>query len=46
LDALADIFDDVDVSQAIVHVGGINALDSVVYKLVSRGSEAADEFIR
>ena len=40
LDALADIFDDVDVAQAIVHVGGMNALDSVVYKLASRGLEA------
>lgn len=40
LDALADIFDDVEVSQAIVHVGGMNALDSVVYKLASRGLEA------
>ncbi|KAF9482448.1 hypothetical protein BDN70DRAFT_874996 [Pholiota conissans] len=37
LDALADIFDDVEVSQAIVHVGGMTALDSVVYKLASRG---------
>src|ERR1700722_8696485 len=40
LDALADLFDDVEVSQAIVHVGGMNALDSVVYKLASRGLEA------
>ncbi|KAF9247239.1 hypothetical protein BU15DRAFT_39349 [Melanogaster broomeanus] len=40
LDALADIFDDVEVGQAIVHVGGMNALDSVVYKLASRGLEA------
>lgn len=40
LDALADIFDDVEVNQAIVHVGGMNALDSVVYKLASRGLEA------
>ncbi|KAH7930112.1 P-loop containing nucleoside triphosphate hydrolase protein [Leucogyrophana mollusca] len=40
LDALADIFDDVEVSQAIVHVGGMTALDSVVYKLASRGLEA------
>ena len=40
LDALADIFDDVEVTQAIVHVGGMNALDSVVYKLASRGLEA------
>ncbi|KAJ7129751.1 hypothetical protein C8R44DRAFT_615258 [Mycena epipterygia] len=40
LDALADLFDDVDVSQAIVHVGGMTALDSVVYKLASRGLEA------
>ncbi|KAF9006441.1 P-loop containing nucleoside triphosphate hydrolase protein [Cyathus striatus] len=40
LDALADIFDDVDVQQTIVHVGGMTALDSVVYKLASRGFEA------
>ncbi|KAG9317532.1 hypothetical protein JVU11DRAFT_1738 [Chiua virens] len=40
LDALADIFDDVEVNQAIVHVGGMNALDSVVHKLASRGLEA------
>ncbi|KAF9055130.1 hypothetical protein BDZ89DRAFT_1055744 [Hymenopellis radicata] len=40
LDALADILDDVEVSQAIVHVGGVNALDAVVYKLASRGLEA------
>jgi translation initiation factor 4A len=40
LDALADIFEDVEVHQAIVHVGGITALESVVYKLASRGLEA------
>ncbi|KAJ7700024.1 P-loop containing nucleoside triphosphate hydrolase protein [Mycena rosella] len=40
LDALADLFDDVDVVQAVVHVGGMTALDSVVYKLASRGLEA------
>ncbi|KAF8974285.1 hypothetical protein BDZ97DRAFT_1751116 [Flammula alnicola] len=40
LDALADLFDDVEVNQAIVHVGGMTALDSVVYKLASRGFEA------
>lgn len=40
LDALADLFDDVEVVQAIVHVGGMTALDSVVYKLASRGLEA------
>ncbi|KAF7301319.1 Translation initiation factor [Mycena indigotica] len=40
LDALADLFDDVEVGQAIVHVGGMTALDSVVYKLASRGLEA------
>ncbi|KAJ3999547.1 hypothetical protein F5050DRAFT_1709689 [Lentinula boryana] len=40
LDALVDLFDDIDVSQAIVHVGGMTALDSVVYKLASRGLEA------
>ncbi|KAL0949765.1 hypothetical protein HGRIS_009804 [Hohenbuehelia grisea] len=40
LDALADLFEDVEVTQAIVHVGGMTALDSVVYKLASRGLEA------
>lgn len=40
LDALADIFDDVEVGQAIVHVSGGNALDAVVQKLGSRGLEA------
>ncbi|KAL0070824.1 hypothetical protein AAF712_002045 [Marasmius tenuissimus] len=40
LDALADLFDDLDVPQAIVHVGGMTALDAVVYKLASRGLEA------
>ncbi|EJD53841.1 P-loop containing nucleoside triphosphate hydrolase protein [Auricularia subglabra TFB-10046 SS5] len=40
LEALADLFDDVEVAQAIVHVGGITALDSVVYKLASRGIDA------
>ena len=40
LDALADIFDDVEITQAVVYVGGMNSLDSVVYKLASRGFEA------
>lgn len=40
LDALADLFDDIEISHAIVHVGGINSLESVIYKLVSRGFEA------
>jgi translation initiation factor 4A len=40
LDALADLFDDVEVTQAVVHVGGMTALDSVVYKLASRGLDA------
>lgn len=40
LDALADVFSDIEVPQAIVHVGGMTALDAVVYKLVSRGFEA------
>ena len=31
---------DLDVQQAIVHVGGMTALDAVVYKLASRGIEA------
>lgn len=40
LDALADLFGDLDVIQAIVHVGGLTALDAVVYKLASVGLEA------
>lgn len=40
LDALADLFDDLDIPQAIIHVGGMAALDAVVYKLASRGLEA------
>ncbi|KAI0301820.1 hypothetical protein B0F90DRAFT_253391 [Multifurca ochricompacta] len=40
LDALSDLFEDIEIAQAIVHVGGLNALDSVVYKLASRGLEA------
>lgn len=40
LDALGDLFEDVETAQAIVHVGGLNSLDSVVYKLASRGLEA------
>ncbi|KAI0028202.1 P-loop containing nucleoside triphosphate hydrolase protein [Vararia minispora EC-137] len=40
LDALGDLFEDVEVLQAIVHVGGMSALDTVVYKLASRGLEA------
>lgn len=40
LDALADLFDDIEVTQAIVHVGGLTSLDTVVYKLASRGLEA------
>ncbi len=40
LDALADLLDDVEVSQIIVHVGGVLALDSVLYKLASKGLEA------
>lgn len=40
LDALADLFDDVEVTQSIVHVGGMTALDAVVYKLASIGLEA------
>ena len=40
LDALADLFDDLDLPQAIIHVGGIAALDAVVYKLSSRGLDA------
>ncbi|KAL4241457.1 RNA helicase [Abortiporus biennis] len=40
LDALADLFDDLEVPQAIIHVGGMTALDAVVYKLASRGHDA------
>ncbi|KAH9844011.1 uncharacterized protein C8Q71DRAFT_697864 [Rhodofomes roseus] len=40
LDALTDLFDDLEIPQAIVHVGGMTALDAVVYKLASRGLEA------
>lgn len=40
LDALADLFDDLEVSQAIIHVGGMTSLDAVVYKLQSRGLDA------
>jgi len=40
LDALADIFEDLEVPQVIVHVGGLNALDNVVYKLANRGLDA------
>lgn len=40
LDALADLLEDVDVMQSIVHVGGMTALDAVVYKLASRGFDA------
>ncbi|KAG8876194.1 hypothetical protein FRB97_004342, partial [Tulasnella sp. 331] len=39
LDALSDLFEDLDVGQVIVHVGGMSALDAVVYKLASRGLE-------
>jgi translation initiation factor 4A len=39
LDALADILDDVEISHAVVHVGGMTTIDSVVYKLASRGFE-------
>jgi superfamily II DNA/RNA helicase len=39
LDALSDLFEDIEIPQAIVHVGGMNSLDSVVYKLASRGLE-------
>lgn len=40
LDALADLFEESETNQAIVHVGGMAALDAVVYKLASRGAEA------
>lgn len=37
LEALVDLFDDLDLPQAIIHVGGITALDAVAYKLANRG---------
>lgn len=40
LDALTDIFDDLEVPLAIIHVGGMTALEAVSYKLASRGLEA------
>ncbi|KAH9853702.1 hypothetical protein C2E23DRAFT_867727 [Lenzites betulinus] len=40
LDALADLFEDLEIPQAIIHVGGMVALDAVVYRLSSRGLEA------
>ena len=39
LDALADLFDDIDVPHAIIHVGGLTSLESVVFKLAGRGLE-------
>lgn len=40
LDALADLLEDVDVTQAIVHVGGVLAMENVVFKLAGKGLEA------
>ncbi|KAF6762675.1 hypothetical protein DFP72DRAFT_564006 [Ephemerocybe angulata] len=40
LEALADMLDDIEINQAIVHVGSMPTLDAVVYKLASRGLEA------
>lgn len=40
LDALVDLFDDIEVPQVIVHVGGLATLDNVVYKLANRGLDA------
>lgn len=40
LDALSDLFDDVEIGQTIVHVGSLPTLDAVVYKLASRGLDA------
>ncbi|CAL1702347.1 unnamed protein product [Somion occarium] len=39
LDALADIFSDLELPRAIIHVGGMTALEAVHYKLASRGLE-------
>lgn len=40
LDALADLFEDLGVPQAIIHVRSMLALESVINKLVSKGLEA------
>ncbi|KAH7345262.1 P-loop containing nucleoside triphosphate hydrolase protein [Rhizoctonia solani] len=40
LDALVDLLEDVDVTQAIVHVGGLVALENVAFKLASKGIDA------
>jgi superfamily II DNA/RNA helicase len=40
LDALGDLFQDVDVAAAIVYVGGMKSLDAVTAKLQTRGVEA------
>ncbi|RXW25234.1 hypothetical protein EST38_g578 [Candolleomyces aberdarensis] len=40
LDALIDLFEDIEINQCIVHVGGMATLDAVVYKLATRGMEA------
>ena len=40
LDALVDLLDELELPQIIIHVGGLTALDAVVYKLVSKGLEA------
>ncbi|KAG8712073.1 hypothetical protein FRC11_001099 [Ceratobasidium sp. 423] len=40
LDALADLLEDVDVAQAIVHVGGMVSLENVAFKLASKGIDA------
>lgn len=40
LEALSDLFEDVEIGQTIVHVGSLATLDAVVYKLASRGLEA------
>lgn len=39
LDALADLFQDIEINQAIVHVGSMATLEAVVYKLATRGLE-------
>lgn len=40
LEALGDLLDDIEVAQAIVHVGNTANLDAVTYKLASRGLDA------
>lgn len=40
LDALVDLVEELESAQIIIHVGGLAALDAVVFKLASKGIEA------